>query len=46
MKSITTFFKRIFCLHREYDMDNQIRIMKCIKCGKEAWLRDIKDLFK
>jgi hypothetical protein len=39
-------FKRIFCLHTDWSMDTQIRVIECKRCGKRAWIEDIKSLFK
>ena len=33
------------CEHKEWDMDKQIRVIKCRECGKTAWLREIVNLF-
>ncbi len=34
------------CSHEEWDMDVQIRTIRCKKCGKSAWVREIKDLYR
>ena len=33
------------CPHTEWDMDNQIRTIKCRECGKTAWVREYKNLY-
>ena len=34
------------CPHKEWDQDSQIKVIKCKLCGKTAWLKETKDLFK
>lgn len=34
------------CPHKEWTCDTQIRLIKCNKCGKKAWITEYKDLFK
>ena len=34
------------CPHKEWDQDCQIKIIKCKACGKTAWLKETKGLFK
>ena len=33
------------CTHEEWDMDNQIRTIKCRSCGKKAWVKEYKNLY-
>lgn len=33
------------CGHQNWDCDSQIRMIKCKKCGKIAWIDDYVDLF-
>jgi len=33
------------CEHTDWDMDIQIRVIKCRECGKTAWVREIVNLF-
>ena len=34
------------CTHEEWDMDKQILVIQCKKCGKRAWVKEIKNLFE
>lgn len=43
---IRNFLINKSCEHKEWDMDNQIRTIKCRQCGKKAWVLEIKDLYK
>lgn len=33
------------CKHEKWDMDNQIRKIRCRSCKKEAWVEEYKNLF-
>lgn len=33
------------CPHTDWDMDNQIRVIRCCNCGKEAWVKNVKNLY-
>lgn len=33
------------CEHREWDIDNQIRVIECRSCGKQARVVEYKNLF-
>ncbi len=37
--------KKEQCKHEEYDMDNQIRAIRCRKCGHEAFIKEVKNLY-
>lgn len=37
--------KQIFCPHKEWNMDKQIRVIECTSCGKRSWVKGIVDLF-
>ncbi len=34
------------CPHDEWDMDNQIRVIKCRNCGKTSRVIEFRDIFK
>ena len=34
------------CTHEEWDMDTQIRTIKCRKCKKMAWVKEYKNLYE
>ena len=38
--------KKEICEHLEWDIDNQIRTIKCRSCGKKAWVKEYKNLYK
>jgi len=42
---IKKYIKEKRCDHANWDMDNQIRVIKCRKCGKIAWIKEIKSIF-
>lgn len=33
------------CDHDEWDMDTQIKVIECRKCGKRAWVKENRDLY-
>lgn len=39
------FIHKERCMHEEWDMDNQIRTIKCRSCGKKAWVKEYKNLY-
>lgn len=45
MNKIKKFLTELFCSHTDWDIDKQIRVIKCKKCGKKAWLRKVIDMF-
>ena len=34
------------CACDEWDMDKQITVIQCRKCGRKAWVKEYRDLFK
>ena len=40
-----SFIRKERCTHEEWDMDNQIRTIKCRGCGKNAWVKEYKNLY-
>lgn len=41
-----SFIRKERCTHEEWDMDNQIRTIKCRSCGKKAWVKEYKNLYQ
>lgn len=34
------------CEHENWTCDTQIRVIECQRCGKRAWIKKYKNLFK
>lgn len=45
MEKILVYLKKVFCSHPEFDCDNQIRVIECVKCGRKSWIRDYKNIY-
>lgn len=43
---VRDFIRQKRCNHNKWDMDNQIRTIKCRGCGKKAWVKEYKNLYK
>jgi hypothetical protein len=43
---IKTWAKQKWCNHERWDSDNQIRLIKCKKCGKNAWVDSYRNLYE
>lgn len=39
------FLKRLFCRHKNYYMDTQIRTLECTNCGHRSWFIGHKNLY-
>ena len=39
------YLKMLFCNHAKWNCDTQIRTIKCVKCGKRAWIDNYKSLY-
>lgn len=45
-RTFVTRVKQFFCTHVEWTSDTQIRTIECNGCGKRAWVKDYKPLYK
>lgn len=43
---VRSFIRKERCTHEEWDMDNQIRTIRCRSCGKKAWVKEYKNLYQ
>ncbi len=43
--NIKKWWKQLFCNHSDWYCDKQIRVIRCVKCGKESWIKDFIDLY-
>lgn len=47
---LSRWFKKLIskerCLHEYWNMDNQIKVIECIECGKRAWIKEYTNIFK
>ena len=43
---VCSFIRKERCTHEEWDMDNQIRTIKCRSCSKKAWVKEYKNLYQ
>jgi len=47
IKNIKIWFHRnLFCSHEKWIMDKQINTIECEKCGKRAYVKEYKSLYK
>lgn len=45
-KIISLWVKQLRCKHTEWDCDTQIRTIECKHCGKRAWIKNYRSLYK
>lgn len=43
---VRSIIRKKRCTHEEWDMDNQVRTIKCRSCGKKAWVKEFKNLYE
>jgi len=43
--TLKLFIIQMKCPHTNWDMDTQIRTIKCRGCGKKAWVKEYKNLY-